>query len=216
MIEHANRDRRFLEKNCFTDESCFTLTHAPNFQNSRVWAQENPNLLSQPHTQYQQKTNVWVGILGHHIIGPFFYQENLTTEKFLDMLVNEIGPKIMEVAGDREIFFQMDGCPAHNSRIVQDFLKEAFPGRIISTHGDIAWAARSPDLSPNDFFLWGYLKTVLYHRGKTYENVESLQAAIRQACDAITGRQLCNVRKELEDRFGYCVAAGGDIFEHLI
>ena len=33
-----------------------------------------------------------------------------------------------------------------------------FPGRLISLRGDVEWPARSPDLSPCDVFLWGYLK----------------------------------------------------------
>jgi len=33
-------------------------------------------------------------------------------------------------------------------------LREMFPGRLISLRGDVGWPARSPDLSPCDFFLW--------------------------------------------------------------
>uniref|UniRef100_A0A8D9DZE8 Transposase n=1 Tax=Cacopsylla melanoneura TaxID=428564 RepID=A0A8D9DZE8_9HEMI len=186
LIDMINADRRLLERICFTDESCFTLTHAPNFQNSRVWSKINPNLLVQPHTQYRQKINVWVGILGQHIIGPVFYEENLTGQKILDMLINEIGPRIEEVAENRDIWLQLDGCPAHNTREAREFLQASFPGRLIGTRGDILWAARSPDLAPNDYFLWGYLKSILY------------------------------VRSEFYDRLGYCVAADGNILEHLI
>ncbi|KAJ4430351.1 hypothetical protein ANN_22567 [Periplaneta americana] len=36
-------------------------------------------------------------------------------------------------------------------------------GRIISRFGDIAWLPRSPDLTAVDYFLWGYLKSRVYH-----------------------------------------------------
>jgi hypothetical protein len=45
-----------------------------------------------------------------------------------------------------------------------DCLKVKTPGRIISRFGDIAWPARSPDLSAPDYFLWGHLQ------GKVYAN----------------------------------------------
>ena len=33
-------------------------------------------------------------------------------------------------------------------------------GTVISRFGDIAWSARSPELTVPDFFLWGFLKDV--------------------------------------------------------
>lgn len=39
----------------------------------------------------------------------------------------------------------------------------AFPERIISKPGKISCPARSPDLSPNDFFLWGHIKPQIYN-----------------------------------------------------
>jgi hypothetical protein len=30
----------------------------------------------------------------------------------------------------------------------------------------VAWPARSPDLNPLDFFLWGCMKSRVYHGGK--------------------------------------------------
>ena len=38
-----------------------------------------------------------------------------------------------------------------------DVVREIF-GTVITPFGDIAWSARSPDLTVPDFFLWGFLK----------------------------------------------------------
>ena len=52
-----------------------------------------------------------------------------------------------------------------------------------SLRGDISWPARSPDLTPCDFFLWGKLKAKVYaHRPGT---TEQLKEAIRQEVAAI-------------------------------
>lgn len=216
MIDKINSDRRLMSKICFTDETCFFLKHAPNRQNSRVWAQENPHLLTQPHTQYPQKTNVSVGLLGGHLIGPVFYDYNLNGENFLQLLQNEIVPGIRNVSDDHDLYFQLDGCPAHNAREVRDYLQTEFPGRIIGLYGDIPWPPRSPDLAPNDFFLWGHIKTVLYQHGKEYAGLDELKRSINTISEGITCRQLANVRGEFYDRLSYCVHAGGNIFEHLI
>uniref|UniRef100_T1HQ67 Uncharacterized protein n=1 Tax=Rhodnius prolixus TaxID=13249 RepID=T1HQ67_RHOPR len=36
------------------------------------------------------------------------------------------------------------------------------PHGIISTWGTIQWPSRSPDLTPTDYFLWGYLKNKVF------------------------------------------------------
>ena len=58
-----------------------------------------------------------------------------------------------------------------------------FPGRLISLRGDVEWPARSPDLSPCDVFLWGYLKEKVFkHRPPS---LEDLKERIQQEIDSI-------------------------------
>jgi hypothetical protein len=45
---------------------------------------------------------------------------------------------------------------------VRLFLNNIFPGRWIVRRGSIELPARSPNLSPLDFFLWGHLKNKIY------------------------------------------------------
>ena len=42
-----------------------------------------------------------------------------------------------------------------------DILHKRFEGMVIS-RGDVNWPPRSCDLTPLDFFLWGYLKSQIY------------------------------------------------------
>lgn len=60
------------------------------------------------------------------------------------------------------MYFQQDGCPAHNAQIVKSFLNDTFGEKCIGTVGPIPWPPRSPDLTCPDFFSWGYLKDKVY------------------------------------------------------
>jgi hypothetical protein len=60
-----------------------------------------------------------------------------------------------------------------NHRIVRQFLNEAFPNRWIGRGEAISWPARSPNLTPLDFFLWGFVKEKVYRlRSTTAEDMK--------------------------------------------
>jgi hypothetical protein len=53
------------------------------------------------------------------------------------------------------MFFQQNGAPAHNAVIVTRKLGQMFPNPWIGTYGVVPWPARSPNLTPLDFFFMG-------------------------------------------------------------
>ena len=63
--------------------------------------------------------------------------------------------------------FQQDGAPPHWSLATRALLNTTFPGRWIGRAGAtdqnmLDWPPRSPDITPLDFFLWGYVKNDVY------------------------------------------------------
>jgi hypothetical protein len=61
----------------------------------------------------------------------------------------------------------MDGPPPHFYRHVREFLNQHLPQRWIGRGADddqmlLAWPPSSPDATPCDFCLWGYLKDWVY------------------------------------------------------
>ena len=62
----------------------------------------------------------------------------------------------------QNLWFQQDGATPHTARETMAILRAAFPGRLISRFGDVPWPPRSPDLTPPDFFQWGFLKGTVY------------------------------------------------------
>ncbi|GFW80348.1 hypothetical protein TNCV_2944811 [Trichonephila clavipes] len=50
----------------------------------------------------------------------------------------------------------------HTARAPIDLLKDTFGDRLISRFGPVNWPPRSCDLTPLDYFLWGYVKSLDY------------------------------------------------------
>ncbi|GFT81322.1 transposable element Tc3 transposase [Trichonephila clavipes] len=62
----------------------------------------------------------------------------------------------------KELWFQQDGATCHTARATIDLLKDTFGDRLISRFGPVNWPPRSWDLTPLDYFLWGYVKSLVY------------------------------------------------------
>lgn len=81
---------------------------------------------------------------------------------------------------------QQNGAMAHTARRTMDVLRELFPGHLISLRGadGDGWPARSPDLTPSDFFFKEYLKAKVFdHHPRT---IYELKAAILQEIAGIS------------------------------
>ena len=96
----------------------------------------------------------------------------------------------------------------HRAFIVEEFIKNGgFPGHVISLRGDIGWPPRSPDLTPCDFFLWGYLKAKVYEQRP--QTLEALKEAIRQEVAAITPEMILKVMDNYRERLHQCINIQG-------
>lgn len=215
VFEMINTYPRLLHQVLFTDEATFTVNGEVNRQNCRYWSRNNMHLFNATRTQRPQKVNVWAGLIGRHIIGPFFIDGNLTGDKYLELLRNRIVPALRALNINGQVWYQHDGAPPHYMRRVRDFLEETFPGSWIGRGGEIKWPARSPDLAPNDYFYWGYLKSKVYD-GTTIMNVNELKDRITRASNEISGDQLSNVMGNFFDRLTYCMQVNGGIFENQL
>lgn len=71
MQERCNEDDTFSSRILFTDEATFYLNGSVHRHNCRFWSTANPHWVQTVHTQHPEKLNVWLGTIGHHIIGPF-------------------------------------------------------------------------------------------------------------------------------------------------
>lgn len=215
-----------LKNICFSDECTFHLHGQVNKHNCRYWSDVNPHLFVEGESQWPEKINVWAGIFGDKIVGPLFIEGNINGENYLNMLQESVDPLITEIVenevdeqgilfhDENLVHFQQDGAPPHYCGNVRRWLDEKFPNKWIGRRGPIEWPARSPDLTPLDFFLWGHLKSVVYKTQPV--DVNELRNRIIEECRAIPREVFRNVRAEFENRLYYCLQKNGEHFENLL
>lgn len=156
-------------------------------------------------------------MIDDELIGPFVLPNRLDQHAYLDFLQNTL-PLLLEdvpLETRRRMQLQLDGAPAHFARIVRDYLNENYP-RWIGRGGPIAWPPRSPDLTPLDFYLWGYIKQKVY--AMPIENREQLIARVFAAAAEIKENraELRRTTKSVAIRALVCLQEGGGHFENLI
>ncbi|UYV75217.1 hypothetical protein LAZ67_12002945 [Cordylochernes scorpioides] len=97
---------------------------------------------------YQPRVTILCGFTSSFIIGPFFFEKSM--EELLKL----------------------------TSRGAKQLLKDtSSENRVISRHFIYQWPPRSPDLTPCDFWLWGYIKSCVYRCRPT--TLAMLKASIR-------------------------------------
>jgi hypothetical protein len=82
-----------------------------------------------------------------------------------------------------------------------------FPGRWVGRDGRIPWLSPLPDITPLDFFLWGYVKDVVYKTPVT--SLDEMKLRIVAAIETVTPQKLENTWREIEYRLGILRAKKG-------
>ena len=61
-----------------------------------------------------------------------------------------------------DMYCQQDGATSHTASVTFNLLETKFGERVISRNGPVGWSPRSYDLTPLDYFLWGYVRFMVY------------------------------------------------------
>lgn len=218
LISKCRQDPSFLSRILWTDEATFTREGIFNQHNSHFWSEENPMQIRESNFQYEFKVNLWIGLIGSTILPPIIIEQSLNSMRFLELLEHRL-PEILENETlERRLssWIQMDGCPAHNGREVRGWLDIHYPGRWIGRFGPTRWPARSPDLTPLDFYIWGRMKSLVYQdsidtKAELIERIMACWEEMQQNTQEIRAA----VRSTLH-RARLCVEENGQHFEHLL
>ncbi|GFU02918.1 transposable element Tcb2 transposase [Trichonephila clavipes] len=114
----------------------------------------------------------------------------------------------------QELWFQQDGATCHTARATIDLLKDTFGDRLISRFGPVNWPPRSCDLTPLGYFLWGYVKSLVY-ADKT-QTLENLEDNIRRVIADIRPQMLEKFFENRTSRLDYIRANRGSHMPEII
>lgn len=188
----ADPDR--LNNLLFTDEAHFHLDGGVNRHDWIMWADSNPHWFDTCRFP-SPKVTVWMGVGIEGVIGPIFWepsagQRGINSQWLEQTLVNEILPRLRGWPNFHNILFQQDGAPCHIGNNVLTLLDREFPGRWIGrgtrAHpSPAAWPPRSPDLTPCDFWLWGYMKGRIFNTDQRPRTLDELRTAIVEVADQL-------------------------------
>lgn len=210
-------DPEFFNKILWSDETSFTNAGMFNRRNKHYYATENPHLIRKVRPQVRFSINIWCGLLGDKLIGPFFIRDRLTGHSYFQFLQNELEETLdnLPLQTIRNFrYFQQDGAGPHNARIVRDYLDTRFPDSWIGNNGPIPWPARSPCLNPLDYFLWGFAKSKIYDT--PVEDEEHLREKILEVFQDITPETIRNATANMDRRTALCIDHEGGHFEQFL
>ena len=209
--EMVRREPGFMGSIIWSDEAQFKLNGTVNRHNCVYWAEDNPHITVEKAVNLPG-VNVWCGLSARGLIGPFRFEGTVTGETYRTMLADSIFPAIRALYGNDEFYFQQDGAPPHYHRDVRAYLDHNVPGHWIGRRGPIEFPARSPDLTPLDFFLWGTVKDEVYKRKP--RNLDTLWNEIQAVCTEISLDTLVRCTESVVTRTQKCIDAEGHQFEH--
>ena len=200
-----------LEQLTFSDEAHFILDGSVNRHNCRYWSTENPHW---HHEQplHSQRTTVWAAISKSKVYGPFFFDDSINSERYLEMLRSQFYPRLTNDE-KRNMVFMHDGAPTHWGIRVRTWLDQQFPQRWMGRGSPtMPRPPRSPDITPCDFFLWGFIKSKVY--GRPIQDITELKQQIVSAFHLVTSQMLANafedyrrrLRVVIEEEGGHCEA----------
>ncbi|KAA6393910.1 MAG: putative transposable element tc3 transposase [Streblomastix strix] len=184
LLNKQKKCKSFRDWIYFSDECIFELAGHVNTYNCYFHASMNPHFTMEV-SHKSGSLMVWCAISSFGLIGPIFLLETVTQQVYQDMIGNQFVPDLhaRHSSLDR-VFFQQDGAPAHTAKTTQDFLHDQFENRLIGKFLDFNWPHRIPDLTPPDFFLWGYLKDRVYEPQP--QTLVDLKFDIIRECEALS------------------------------
>ena len=203
----------FPESIIFTDEKNFEEKTRPNKQNERYWSDVDPEVLDDCRVVGGQKVMCWAAIIdGQVIVHWFEIGERENQHSYLDMLKTTLWPKIRRNV--RRYWFQQDGARCHTTNLVLDWLQTKFGERVISGRTQHPWPAKSPDLAPNDYWLWSIILQEI--RKVKPASLEELKLVVNNFCESLDPDEVRRAVRHIRRRAEACIQAEGGHFEHKL
>lgn len=215
FVIRCEADSDFQNRVLWTDEASFKLNGRVNRHNCVYWSDVNPHEVLQEELNVPGIT-VWAGIWSGGIVGPYFFNDTVRGDSYLEMLQDTVFPELQNnpLYENTNLIWQQDGAPPHYSLLVRECLNSNFD-EWIGRRGTIDWPPRSCDLTPMDFSVWGIIKNKVFAERPL--DVLQLRAAVAREFEALTNNNnLCKqIVTSVKKRCEKCIEVGGKHFEQF-
>ena len=184
------------------DESWFFLWYLVD----GIWKKSGEHIEHQKHLKNDPKIMIFTAfsILGPVLVYPMPQNVSFTSEHFatniLPLIKSEV-EKLKGVSKTSKVRIHMDNAKPHNAKRTLEKLDELHFERLPQP-------PYSPDVSPNDFFLYGYIKEKL--KGSHFTSREDLISAIVDIIQKIDKSVWISVYKEWMRRLQLVIDNNGD------
>ncbi|GFX85918.1 transposable element Tc3 transposase [Trichonephila clavipes] len=168
---------------------------------------------------FAEKLTVRCALWAGGIIGPYFFKNdeghNVTVngDQYRVMIIIFFIPELNN-HDVQELWFQQDGATCHTARATIGLLKDMFGDHLISRFGPVNWPPRSCDLTPLDYFLWGYVQSLVYTDKP--QTLDHLEGNIRRVIVDIRQQMLEKVIENWTSRLDYIRASRGSRMPEII
>ncbi|GFU27556.1 DUF4817 domain-containing protein [Trichonephila clavipes] len=196
------------------NEAHFWLNGYVNKQNCRIWSEANPQVYVKTPL-HPEKLTVWCALWAG---GIFFKNDEghdviVNGDRYRAMITNFFIPELNN-HDVQELWFRQDGATCHTACATIDLLKDTFGDRLISRFGPVNWPPRSCDLTRLDYFLWGYVKYLVY--ADKPQTLNHLEDNIRRVIADIRPQMLVKVIENWTSRLDYIRAGRGSHMPEII
>ena len=156
-----------LQHTWFTDEWWFFSGGIAQKKNQYFWALSKDAVEPIESQLPLIKVMVWGAVSVNGLIGPYFFHKNrshipVNKETYQDC-ITWFAQQLKSCRKVYRSYFLEDGTAPHTALTTRRMISDIFGDRVIGEHFRLSWPPYSPDLTPDDFWLWPTLKRMVFN-----------------------------------------------------
>jgi hypothetical protein len=160
FLQQRGRDPSFPAFVIFTGEAQFTRDGIQNFRNQHLWVDENTHSSFPSHNITNRSSQSASGPTSVVII--YSDRTYFQTGLYRAELRSSVGNNMPDFLADVPLIIRRELHSSHVSLGGRNYRNRNLRARWIGRDGSIAWPPRTPDLNPLNFYLWFFLKSLVY------------------------------------------------------
>ena len=130
-------------------------------------------------------------------------------QRLVDRFIDQSDTKPVAKTGGKQ-----DGATVHTTISAREWLHEKFGQRVISRFTDRPWPAKSPDLSPLDYWFWSVAMQELSRNPPS--SIEELKSIVEGFAASLDPTEVNKAVRSITKRAQACAAKNGGHFQHLL